>query len=212
MVLVIFVSNLIGPVRKQTRYANPTSMHHALQSAMTVEQAGKQDRFNECFYTRFEKSVRLTSQSPSSTYAESSRTRHLANARGSSRTHVQQYKATNKASKDRVQSPRSVQIREVLNCYEWDGVGHLARECHPRLKREAQNPNSPRKRDQREGPSRPRFSGEKPLVLLGGKINGRPEFRERQRGVNEKALSASLSPKKLSVSLQLILHWSTALL
>ena len=158
MVLVIFVSNLIGPVRKQTRYANPTSMHHALQSAMTVEQAGKQDRFNECFYTRFEKSVRLTSQSPSSTYAGSSRTRQSADARASSRTHGQQYKA----SKDRVQSPRNAQIRKALKCYECEGLGHFARECPTRLKREAKNTNSLRKRDPGEAPRRPRFSGEKP--------------------------------------------------
>jgi len=37
-------------------------MHQALQIALAVEQAAKQDRFSESFDTGFEKSVRLTSQ------------------------------------------------------------------------------------------------------------------------------------------------------
>jgi len=81
MLLASFVSGLNGPVGKHTRYAFPSSMHQALQIALGVEQAEKQDRLNESFYTRFEKSIRLTSQSPSSTYAGSSRTRQSADAR-----------------------------------------------------------------------------------------------------------------------------------
>jgi len=62
-------------------------MHQALQIALAVEQTEKQDRFNESLYTRFEKSVRLTSQSPSSMYVGCSRARQSADARASSRTH-----------------------------------------------------------------------------------------------------------------------------
>ena len=79
-------------------------------------------------------------------------------APASSRTHGQEYKA----SKDRVQSPRNAQIREVLKCYECEGVEHFARECPTRLKREDKNADSPRKWDPGKAPSRPRFSGEKP--------------------------------------------------
>jgi hypothetical protein len=88
MLLASFVSGLNGPVGKHTSYASSSSMHQALQIALAVEQVEKQDRFNESFYTTFEKSVRLTSQSPSSTYAGSSRRRQTADARASSRTQV----------------------------------------------------------------------------------------------------------------------------
>jgi hypothetical protein len=61
MLLASFVSGLIGAVGRQTKYAAPSSMHQALQIALAVEQAEKQEKFNESFYTRFEKSVCLTS-------------------------------------------------------------------------------------------------------------------------------------------------------
>jgi len=64
MLLASIVSGLNGVVGKHTRYASPRSMHQALQIALGVEKAEKQDKFNERFYTRFEKSVPLTSQSP----------------------------------------------------------------------------------------------------------------------------------------------------
>jgi len=42
------------------------------------------------------------------------------------------------------------------------GVGHFARECPTRLKREAKKADSPRKRDPGKAPSPQRFSGQKP--------------------------------------------------
>jgi len=84
MLLASFVSGLNGVVGKHMRYASPSSMHQTLQVALAEAQAEKQDRFNKSFYTRFEKSVRLTSQSPSSKHAGSSRTRQSADARASS--------------------------------------------------------------------------------------------------------------------------------
>jgi len=51
-------------------------------------------------------------------------------------------------------------------------------ECPTQLKREAKNTNSPRKRDQGEAPSPPRFSGEKPLYTARREDKGRPEFQE----------------------------------
>jgi hypothetical protein len=37
-------------------------MEHALQVALAVQEAEKQEKFNESFYTRFENSVRLVSR------------------------------------------------------------------------------------------------------------------------------------------------------
>ena len=175
MLLASFVSGLNGLIGKQTRYASPSSMHQALQIALAVEQAEKQDRFNESFYTRSEKSVRLTSQSPSSTYAGSRRTRQSADARASSRTHGQQYKG----SKDRVQSPRNA-IRNALKCYECEGIGHFASVLHG-LKGKPKT-RTRREKGTRAKPQVAHVSREKsPRTLLGGKINGRPEFRETTR-------------------------------
>jgi len=108
MLLASFVSGLNGVVGKHTRYASPSSMHQALQIASAVEQAEKQDRFNESFYTRFENSVRLTSQSPSSTYAGSSRTRQSADVRASSRTQV----SSTRPAKIEFKAPRTRRLEK----------------------------------------------------------------------------------------------------
>jgi hypothetical protein len=55
MLLASFISGMIGTVGRQTKYAAPSSMHQALQIALAVEQAEKQEKFNESFHTRFEK-------------------------------------------------------------------------------------------------------------------------------------------------------------
>ena len=65
MLLAAFVSGLIGMPGKQCRYSNPQNLQQALSIALTVEQAEKQDRFYDSFYTRYDKTVRLLARSPS---------------------------------------------------------------------------------------------------------------------------------------------------
>jgi len=174
MLLASFVSGLNVPVGKHTKYASTSAMHQALETALAAEQAKKQERFNESLYTRFEKSVPLMSQSPSSTNAGISRTRQSADARAISRTHCQQYKA----SKDRVQSPRNAQIREALKCYECEGVGHFVKGCPTNSKGKPKT-RTRREKGTRAKPQVAQVSREKsPRTLLGGKTNVRPEFRE----------------------------------
>jgi len=77
--------------------------------------------------------------------------------------HGQQYKGTNKASKDRVQSPRNVQIREALKCYECEGVRHFARVSYTAQKG-SQKHELAKKKGPGRSPKSPTFLGRKAPV------------------------------------------------
>jgi tRNA A37 N6-isopentenylltransferase MiaA len=50
MLLASFVAGLFGAHGRQVRYANPQAMKQALTIALSVQEAEKQERFNESFY------------------------------------------------------------------------------------------------------------------------------------------------------------------
>jgi hypothetical protein len=62
MLLASFVSGLRGVPGRQVRFANPQDLEQALRIAIMVQEAERQERFNESFYTRFKKSVHLCSK------------------------------------------------------------------------------------------------------------------------------------------------------
>ena len=62
MLLASFVSGLTGTAGYQVRISHPKSLGEALNLAVSVQEAERQQRFNESFYTRSEKSVRLLSE------------------------------------------------------------------------------------------------------------------------------------------------------
>jgi len=62
MLLERFVSGLIGVPGREVRFSNPQSLEEALKTAVSVQEAERQERFNESFYTRSEKSVSLLSE------------------------------------------------------------------------------------------------------------------------------------------------------
>jgi hypothetical protein len=53
ILLASFVVGLIGILGKQVRYASPKSLEQAMARALLVQEAEKQDKFSESFYTRF---------------------------------------------------------------------------------------------------------------------------------------------------------------
>jgi len=120
ILLAAFVSGLIGMPGKQCRYSNTQNLQQALSIALTVEQAEKQDRFYDSFYTRYDKTVRLLARSPS------------RKKRGEDRS---SRKDSSPAAKPSTQGPsssgnffRNVKTESALRCYECQGVEHFAEE------------------------------------------------------------------------------------
>jgi len=65
MLLASFVAGLVGIPWKQVSYAGPRIIDHAVSIAIGVQEAEKQERFNESFYTKFDNSLRLSARLPS---------------------------------------------------------------------------------------------------------------------------------------------------
>ena len=80
MLLASFISGLAGKFGKHVRYQSPRNFEQALQIVLAVQEAEKQEKFNESFYTRFENSVRLVSRSHGQTYCKDGKSRHSADA------------------------------------------------------------------------------------------------------------------------------------
>jgi len=116
------------------------------------DQAEKQERFNENFYTKYDKSVRLLSRSPGH------KNRGEKNSSRTENTHSNKPKY--RASRSSGNSSRSAQTESALRCYECQGIGYFGRECPTRLRRGSQN--APGKKN-RSGRSRRLHSpGDKP--------------------------------------------------
>jgi len=73
LLLASYVAGLAGSVGKQVRIFNPQSVQQAVQLALSVQEAQKQEKFNNSFYTKFESSVSLQSKPSSPEYGEGER-------------------------------------------------------------------------------------------------------------------------------------------
>jgi len=122
MLLAAFVSGLTGTPGKQCRFSNPQNIQQALSIALTVEQAEKQDRFYNSFYTRYDKTVRLFARSPSREKRGEDHSTHKDNSHAGKPSH--------RGSNSSGNFSRSAQTESALRCYECQGVGHFAEVSH----------------------------------------------------------------------------------
>ena len=106
MLLASFVSGLVGSPGLQCRYANPQGMEHALRTALAVQEAERQEKISESFYTNFERSVRLTSKSPSRTHPDDEK-RSSTNTRAVSNARSQRQKSSSSAKRSANPSTRN---------------------------------------------------------------------------------------------------------
>jgi len=152
MLMAAFVSGLIGTPGRQCRFSNLQNIQQALSIALTADQAEKQDRFNENFYTKYDKTVRLLSRSPS---RKKRGDEYFARTENS---HTN--KSSYRGSRNSGNFSRSAQTESALRCYECQGVGHFGREYPTRLRRESQN--SPGKKNSSGRSRRSHSPGDKP--------------------------------------------------
>jgi len=149
-VLASYVAGLSGVPGTQVRYASPVSVEEAILIAVSVEEADRQEKFNNIFYARHDSRTRSDS---SSRHAVGSRTAYQAEGR---RT-----ESPRSADKARSSSTKNAQTKAALRCYECELIGHFARECPTRLKREQDNSLQPGRKNQTERSRRFGSPGEK---------------------------------------------------
>jgi hypothetical protein len=181
MLLASFVAGLTGVPGRQVRYANPQTMEQALKIALSVQEAEKQEKFNESFYTRFDNSVRIQSHTSRRARPEDYQLRRLADStRAASHMPGQHHQTPRSTSKATTPDNRNAQTKAALRCYECEGVGHFARECPTRLNREVNSSNSPGRRNPSERSRRSRSPSDKPQHEI--RMGVRKENNESGKG------------------------------
>jgi len=139
MYLASFVAGLSGVVGSQVRYAHPRTLQEALNLALAVDEAERQERRNETFCTR---SDELAGQLPR-TASKKSRERNDSARSANSWASSQQNNPT--------RSVRSgTQDNSSPKWNECGSIGHFRRECPTRLKTLGSSPNSPGRRNPSE--------------------------------------------------------------
>ena len=134
-----------------------------MKIALSVQEGEKQEKFNDVFYTRFHNSVSLQSYSLSRTRQEDCQPRRSADAtRAVSLTPGQHYNSPRNAGEPTTLATRNAQTTAAFRCYECEGVGHFARVCPTRHKREVNSTNSPGRRNPSERSRRSRSPDDKP--------------------------------------------------
>jgi hypothetical protein len=122
-------------------------MEQALTIALAVQEAEKQESFNESFYTRFDNSVGLLSRSPSRECHEDNNPRRSADTHAVNHVRAQRYKSPRSTSKPLTSDTMNSQTQTAIRCYECEGLEHFARKCLTMLNTESNPSHSLGKRN-----------------------------------------------------------------
>jgi len=126
ILLASYVAGLIGVPGRQVRYASPVSVEETIRIAVSLQEAERQEKFNNGVYARHD----------SRTYSDSDKSRHAVRSRTASQAEGRRTEVPRSANKARASSTRNAQTKAALRCYECEGIGHFGSECSTRLKRE----------------------------------------------------------------------------
>jgi len=151
LLLASYVAGLIGIPGRQVRYASPVSVEEAIRIAVSVQEAERQQHFNNSSFARHESRTRSDSSS-----------RHAVGSRTANQAEVRLTEIPRSVDKARSSSTRNAPTKAALRCYECEGIAHFARECPTRLKREQGNSLQPGRKNQTERSRCFGSPGEKP--------------------------------------------------
>jgi len=156
MLLASFVSGLGGSVGHDVRISCPRSLPEALNLALAVQEAERQERSNGSFYAQSKKSIRLLSE-PNDRQHSANRNQKNPEKQARSQRQCAAY------SKNKVEQPetRRTKFETTFRCYECDGRGHFAKECPTRLKKENKPSDSPGRKNPSERSKSSHEPGEK---------------------------------------------------
>jgi hypothetical protein len=149
MLLDSFVGGLSGEIGKMTRIQNPQSLDQALNTALAVREAIRQEKVAETFYTKFEKCTEISER------GEYNRSNGIHCSERTPKRPTDRKYEHNAGAENSTRSKRDTQRRADLKCYECEGHGHFAYECPTRLKkgrpRNTPGNSYPRGRSNRSG-------------------------------------------------------------
>ena len=163
-----FCCRLYGRRGHPSALRSPTRYLESDFLAVSIQEAEKQEKFNETFYTRFDNSVRLLSGSPSRPTREDSRPRQTADTQARRRVRRQRYDSPSNYSRPSNSETRNAQTEAAVRCFECQGLGRFERECPTRLKRKENSPD-PRGRGRARGRCRRSQPPIKTLVQKNGR-------------------------------------------
>ena len=135
ILLASFISCLIMSPGHQVRVSHVRCLEGALKIGLSVQESERQERFNESFYTRSEKSVRLLSEPKDRPDLRNGNRRHSGEPRANRQARSQNQSAPANKNRAEPQEKRGTRTAAAVRCYECDGRGHFARECPTRLKK-----------------------------------------------------------------------------
>ena len=140
---------------RQVKFQNPQDLRQALSTALAVRVVLKQERYAETFYTKFNKSIRLSTRQDDREPAEKHSTKRATNHLGERRCKRAADMSVTSGS------TREVEARTEHRCCECEGRGHFARECPTKLKR-GKTQNAPGRKNASGRSNRSRSPGEEP--------------------------------------------------